>query len=74
MDCIISRQKPIAPVEVAHRSFTLAHLGNIAMQLNTDLDWDPVHEKFINNTEANKMLERPMRAPWDHVYKELTNG
>ncbi|NND07873.1 MAG: Gfo/Idh/MocA family oxidoreductase [Saprospiraceae bacterium] len=73
IDCIISREAPIAPVEVAHRSITLAHLGNIAMQLNKDLDWDPVREEFINNSKANAMLKRPMRAPWDQVYSELAD-
>ncbi len=70
IDCVISREEPIAPVEVAHRSITIAHLGNIAMMLNTDLDWDPVSEKVTNVPEANKMLSRKMREPWDKIYKE----
>jgi len=74
IDCIISREQPIAPVEVAHRSITLAHLGNIAMQLNMDLAWDPEQEKFLDNAQANKMLDRPMRAPWDGIYKDLADG
>jgi hypothetical protein len=71
IDCVISRKEPIAPAEVAHRSITLAHLGNIAMRLGVDLDWDPVNEIFPNNQTANKMLSRSMRAPWDKVYESL---
>ena len=70
IDCIYSREEPIAPVEVAHRSITIAHLGNIAMMLEKDLEWDPVNEKVLNDENANRMLSRPMRAPWDKVFEK----
>ncbi len=62
LDCIKSRQDPIAPVDVGHRSATVCHLGNIAMQLHRKLRWDPAQEEFIGDDEANQMLSRPMRA------------
>jgi predicted dehydrogenase len=70
IDCVISREEPIAPVEVAHRSITIAHLGNIAMMLEKDLEWDPVTEQIVNFPEANRYLSRSMRVPWDAVYRE----
>jgi predicted dehydrogenase len=70
IDCVYSRKETVAPAEVAHRSITLAHLGNIAMQLEQDLAWDPVLEKCTNSDQANKMLSRAMRAPWDKVYEK----
>ncbi len=70
IDCVISREEPIAPVEVAHRSITIAHLGNIAMMLEKDLEWDPVTERVTNVPEANEMFSRPVREPWDAVYRE----
>lgn len=42
---------------IGHRSITLSHLGNIAMQLKQDLEWDPVNEIFPDNDLANSMLE-----------------
>ena len=72
IDCILSGEEPVAPVSAAHRSITLAHLGNIAMQLEEDLDWDPVREVVIDNEKANSMLQRSMRSPWDKVYQEIT--
>ncbi|MDH5399829.1 MAG: Gfo/Idh/MocA family oxidoreductase [Cyclobacteriaceae bacterium] len=71
IDCVISREEPIAPAEVAHRSLTSPHLGNIAMMLEEDLEWDPVKEQITNNEKANKMLEREMREPWGSIYKGL---
>ncbi|MFP6598186.1 MAG: Gfo/Idh/MocA family oxidoreductase [Candidatus Hydrogenedentota bacterium] len=64
IDCVYSREQAIAPVETAHRSITIAHLGNIAMKLGRDLKWDPKKERFIGDDEANAKLSRPYRAPW----------
>jgi predicted dehydrogenase len=64
LDCIRSRQDPVSPVEVGHRSATVCHLGNIAMLLKRKLRWDPAQEQFVGDAEANRMLARPMRAPW----------
>jgi len=70
IDCVISREETAAPAEIGHRSISIAHIGNIAMQMNQDLDWDPVKEKFVNNEIANSMLARPMREPWASIYKK----
>jgi predicted dehydrogenase len=68
IDCVISREQTAAPAEYAHRSITIAHLGNIAMMLNQDLEWDPVKEVVKDNFAANQLLSRNMRAPWNKVY------
>lgn len=64
IDCVLSRQEPIAPIEQAHRSITVAHLGNISLRLGRDLRWDPQAERFLDDDKANQMLSRPMRKPW----------
>lgn len=64
IDCVISREEPVAPIEQAHRSITIAHLGNIAMLLGRDLAWDPEAERVVGDESANAMLAREMRAPW----------
>ena len=64
LDCVKSRKDPIAAVEVGHRTASLCHAGNIAMKLKRKLQWDPAKEQFVNDEEANRMLDRPMRAPW----------
>jgi predicted dehydrogenase len=65
IDGVISRKETAAPVEVAHRSITICHLGNIAMRLGRNkLRWDPAKEQIVNDAEAVKMLSRPYREPW----------
>jgi predicted dehydrogenase len=67
IDCVKSRRETIAPAEVAHRSISVALLGEIAMLTGRKLKWDPDKEVFIGDEEANRMLSRPMRSPW-HLY------
>lgn len=64
MDCIRSRELPIADVEIGHRSATMCHLGNIARWTNRPLRWDPLAERFVGDDDANTYLSRPMREPW----------
>ncbi len=64
LDCVKTRARTVAPVEVAVRSDTLCQLSNIAMRLGRKLRWDPENEKFINDAQANRMLKRPTRSPW----------
>jgi predicted dehydrogenase len=64
LECMRSRQPTIAPVEVAHRSCSTCLLHHIAMKTKRTLHWDPVHERFRNDDEANAMLSRPQRWPY----------
>ena len=64
LDCIKSRQQPIEPADVGHRTSTICHLGNIAMLLKRKIRWDPVKQEIVGDDEAAKMLDRPMRGPW----------
>ena len=64
-DCIKSREKPIADVEIGHRSAVLCHLGNIARWVGRKLRWDPETETFPGDDEANSYLDRPRRKPYE---------
>ena len=63
-DSIKSRRKPIADVEIGHRSAIICHLGNIARWLGRKLRWDPETETFPGDDEANSYLDRPRRKPY----------
>ncbi len=64
LESIKSRQQPIAPVEVGHRACSTCLLHHMAMKLKRKLYWDPMHERFKNDDEANAMRSRPQRAPY----------
>jgi predicted dehydrogenase len=64
LDCVKSRARTITPVEIGHRSATVAHLGNIAMILGRKIRWDPLAEQIIDDPTANRRLGCAMRTPW----------
>ena len=64
IECVRSRKETIAPIEPAQRAITVAHLGNIAMQLERKVKWDPARERFVDDPEADRMIDRAMRSPW----------
>ena len=65
LECVRSRRQPIAPVEVGHRSCSACLLHHIAMKLKRKVFWDPAKERFKNDDEANAMLSRPQRRPYN---------
>ena len=58
LDCLKSRKRPIADIEIAHRSTNTCHLGNIAYKVGRKLVWDAETETFKNDPEANALLSR----------------
>ena len=66
LDCIRTRAKTITPIELAHYAISIAHLGNIAMQLERKVRWDPNKERFVDDPQADRELSRAMRGAW-HV-------
>src|SRR5262249_53884493 len=50
LDCLRDRKRPICDVEVGHRSVTVCHLGNIALQLKRKLTWNPAKEEFVGDS------------------------
>jgi predicted dehydrogenase len=61
VDATKTRTQPICDVETGHRSATVCNIANIAYNLGRPLEWDPKKEKFIGDSEANKMKGRKER-------------
>jgi len=61
LDCIRSRNRPVADVEIGHRSITVCHLANIARTVGRPLRWDAAREQFERDEQANSYLDRPRR-------------
>jgi predicted dehydrogenase len=57
LDCVRSRNRPNADVEIGHLSTRLCHLGNIAYRMGKKLTFDADREAFTD-PEANKLLSR----------------
>jgi len=64
LHCCRTRQRPFRDIEVAHRTVTVCHLGNLAYWLKRPLKWDPEKEQILGDPEAARWLDRPKRQPW----------
>jgi len=67
LDCVKSRKMTMCPAEVGHRSASICHLGVIAIRLGRKLNWNPVKEEFVGDSEAQSYVSRPMRKPYDYT-------
>jgi len=66
LECIESRQKPVADIEQGYISTTACILANHSMQLGRSLQWDAAKGTVVNDADANRLLRRAYRAPWKH--------
>jgi predicted dehydrogenase len=64
LDCVKSREKPVAPMEAALNGELLTHLAYIAVETGEQLRWDTEGRRFASSDAANRMLHRAMRSPW----------
>lgn len=64
IDAVLTRGQTAAPAPVAQRAATMSHLGAISAALGRPVKFDPAHESFGSDKEANQLLARPLRGPW----------
>lgn len=80
IDCVQSRRRPAANIEIGHISSTLAHLGNIAYRLAREVaigpcapgsanagfpTWSPAEPVLLGDADANRLLAATYREPWE---------
>jgi predicted dehydrogenase len=74
IDCVRSRQQPIAPVEAGCSTNILCCLINIATELKRPVRWDPVTLTFMDNdkeAEAHRLYWYKYRNPYKLPYCKL---
>jgi len=64
IECVKTRALPVSDLAIGHKTTNICNIGNIAMQLQRKLAWDPVKERFAGDEMANRLLSKPMRGPW----------
>lgn len=58
LDCVRTRKRPTADIEVAHPSACLVHFANVAhFTGKRHLEFDPSTETFTNEASANRFLK-----------------
>jgi len=64
IECVKTREKPFRDIELAVNTAVVSHLGNIAYLLKRSLKWDAARQEFIDDAEANRLVDRARREPW----------
>ena len=63
IDAVKTRGKTLEDAEVGHRTTSLCHLGQIAIQVGQKLQWDPGKERFLNSDAAGQLIDKPIHSP-----------
>lgn len=65
IEAVQTGRKTLEPIEVGHRTISIAQIGLIACQLGEQLTWNPEKEQFVGNNAANALLVAPLaRKEW----------
>ena len=65
IDAVTNRKKFALNESNGHRSCTIINMGKVAVELGRSLQFDPVKQLFINDDEANRLSDPPMRSPFN---------
>ena len=66
LEAIETKSKPVADIGEGHISTASCIIANMSMKVGRPLVYDPMTRKFVNDAEANKLLQRTYRQPWEH--------
>ena len=64
LHCVRTRERPFRDIEIAHRTVTVCHLGNIAYWMGRAFKWDPDKEEVVGDPLVARWINRPKRSPW----------
>lgn len=67
LDAVKSRKQPESNLEYARKMTLPMHLALISWRLNRKLEWNDKKEKFVGDEEANALLSREPRKPWNLI-------
>mgnify|MGYP001167334226 FL=1 len=62
--CIQTRERPVMDVEIGVKVIALPIIANAAYRLGRPLTFDPKTWRFVNDPEANRLVDEPYRRPW----------
>lgn len=63
---IESRGKPVAEIEQGHISSASCILAKVALETGRTLHWNAAKGEITADPEANSLLRRSYREPWEH--------
>jgi hypothetical protein len=62
--CVKTREKPFRDIEFAVNTAVVCQLTLVAYELKRSLKWDAAQQQFPGDDEANRLVDRARREPW----------
>ncbi len=66
LDAIEKKRRPVCDIEIGHRSTNMSLLGMLSLKLGSSVRWDGDKEAVVGDDEANRLLRREYRGPWEY--------
>ncbi len=66
LGAIETGRTPVCDIEKVHYSTNVALLGMLSYKLGRGIEWDGRNEQCVGDPEANKLLRREYRKPWEY--------
>ena len=66
LGAIQTGRRPVSDIEEIQRSTNCALLGMLSYRLGRSVEWDGAKHLIVGDAEANKLLSRPYRGPWQY--------
>ncbi|GBU06871.1 NADH-dependent dehydrogenase [Bacteroidales bacterium] len=63
LDCMVTREKPNANIELSAKVAKLTHLANISCRIKQPVNWNPITQRF-DQEEANRLIKPIYSSPW----------
>ena len=64
IDCVRSRKHFALNEDNGYHSSTIVNMGVCALRLGRTLNFDPASQLFVNDDEANRLIDQPVRGTW----------
>ena len=66
LQAIAAKKRPVADILTGHYATNMALLGMLSLKLGRSIDWDGNRAQVIGDLEANRLLRRAYRSPWEY--------
>ncbi len=66
LQSIKTGKRAVCDIEIGHRSTNMSLLAMLSLKLRRSVQWDGEKETIVGDPEANRLLSRAYRAPWQY--------
>lgn len=66
LNAVRNKKQPVCDIEIGQRSTNMCLLGMLSHKHGRSIAWDPEKQIILNDPEAEKLLQRAYRKPWEY--------